>query len=384
MKVCLLSFSHIPTDGRIRRHGDTLIDQGHSVTGVGLEGPAVELPPGWTALDITVPPWRAPEKASQAARLFATRASGRLAPAVYWQSQRHQALYEAARRVEADLFVANDWNTLPIAARLAREYGAAYAYDTHEYAVEERADRRRWRLVWPPFLRALEAKYIRQAVWVSTVSEGIADLLYRDYSLDRRPTVVRNVPAYVEMPHRPAGDAITVLFHGGMQRDRGLEQLIDSVAGWQPDRRLVIRGSGEPAYEADLRERAARAGVSDRVTFEPPVGRGEVVRAANASADIGIHPMPAITRQLRFALPNKFFEYMMAGLAVCVVASSEMSTLVGRYRTGAVIEQSTPVGIAAAVNAFSHEDIDTCKEHSLAAARELSWDCEKDRLISLY
>lgn len=384
MKVCLLSFSHIPTDGRIRRHGDTLIEQGHTVTGVGLEGPSVGLPAGWTTHSIAMTPWHAPEKALQAARLVSARASVRLAPWIYWQSRRHQALYAAAASVDADLFVGNDWNTLPIAARLAAEKNAAYAYDTHEYAVEERADRRRWRLVWPPFLRALEARYIRGASWVSTVSDGIADLLHQDYLLARRPTVVRNVPWYVEMPHRPVGERITVLFHGGLQRDRGLEQLIDSVAQWQPDRRLVIRGSGEEAYEVALRSRALKAGVADRVTFEAPVPRGDVVRAANATADIGIHPMPTITRQLRFALPNKFFEYTMAGLAVCVVAGSEMSTLVARYSSGTVIEESTPVGIAEAVNAFSQQDIDDCKKHSLAAARELSWECERERLISLY
>lgn len=130
MKVCLLSFSHIPSDGRIRRHGDTLIEQGHTVTGVGLEGPSVGLPPGWITHDIAMAPWHAPEKAMQAARLVSARASGRLAPWIYWHSRRHQALYDAAAAVEADLFVANDWNTLPIAARLAGEKHASYAYDT--------------------------------------------------------------------------------------------------------------------------------------------------------------------------------------------------------------------------------------------------------------
>lgn len=383
MKVCLLSFSHIPVDGRIRRHGDALVEQGHDVVAVGAAGPPVEVP-GWTTLDIPLPPWRAPEKALQAARLVSTRVAPTAAAWAYWQSSRHRALYHAAARVDASLFVANDWNTLPVAARLARDRRAKYAYDTHEYAVEERADRLRWRVIWPPFLRALERRYIADAAWVSTVSDGIADLLRSDYALAVRPTVVRNVPPYAEMPHRPTGRTVTVLFHGGLQRDRGLEQLIDSVGAWRPDRRLVIRGNGEASYVARLRARATEPTVRDRIDFEPAVAREEVVSTANKTGDIGIHPMPMVSRQTRFALPNKFFEYTAAGLALCVLAGSEMSTLVEAHGSGHVIHESSPSGIAAAVNAFGHDEIDRCKTRSLAAARELSWEREKLRLLSLY
>jgi glycosyltransferase involved in cell wall biosynthesis len=239
-------------------------------------------------------------------------------------------------------------------------------------------------LVWPPFLRALEGALIRDAAWVSTVSDGIADLLQADHQLATRPTVIRNVPAYQAMSHREPGDVLTVLFHGGLLRDRGLEPLLESLASWSPDRRLVVRGNGAASYVESLRSIVERAGTADRVSFEPAVPHPEVVATANATADIGIHPMPALTSQTRFALPNKFFEYTMAGLVVCVVGGSEMARLVTEQGNGVLLSSSAAESIAETVNGLDRATVSELKQASLAAAKDLSWESEQSRLTGLY
>jgi glycosyltransferase involved in cell wall biosynthesis len=382
VKVTLISLSDISRDWRVRRHAQLLSDNGFEARTVGLRA---EAPLPWPAADIELPGWSTREKAEQALRLLSVRIRPGSAEGVYWSSPRYQALYAAAAGTGyADLFVANDWNTLPVAARLAREHGSRYAYDTHEYAVEEGADRARWRLVWPPFLRALEGDLIPGATWVSTVSEGIADLLQADNRLEQRPTVIRNVPAYKPMPYRPPGEPLTVLFHGGLLRDRGLEPLIESVRDWRPDRRLVIRGKGDPDYVRQLRSIVERSGTAQRVSFQDAVPLSEVVAAANETADIGIHAMPAVTNQTRFALPNKLFEYTMAGLAVAVVKGSEMARVVTEHGNGVLLPECRSGAIAATVNALSVEQVAELKHASLAAALDLSWESEQRRLTSLY
>jgi glycogen(starch) synthase len=383
VRVTLLSLSDIGRDWRVRRHAQLLQDLGHDVSTVGLRSEVAALP--WPTSDVELPGWTTREKAEQALLLASVRLRPSSAGSVYWSSPRYQALYAAAVATgKADLYVANDWNTLPAAARLAKETGGRFAYDTHEYAVEEGADRRRWRLVWPPFLRALEGDLLRDAVWVSTVSDGIADLLQADHHLAVRPTVIRNVPAYQAMPYREPGNVLTVLFHGGLLRDRGLEPLLESVAAWSPDRRLVVRGNGQESYLEQLRSIVERTGTVDRVTFEPAVPHPEVVSTANATADIGIHPMPALTNQTRFALPNKFFEYTMAGLVVCVVGGSEMARLVTEQRNGVLLASSRSEAIAEAVNGLDRATVSDLKRASLAAAKDLSWESEQSRLTGLY
>lgn len=382
MKVCLVSFSPLASDARVRRHRDLLKDHGVDVVGVGFRAP--EATDAWPIIEIDDPPWGTVEKAQLIPRLLPARLGPRAAERAYWSFPRHRALYEAARGLQADLFVANDWNALPIAARLADEAGARFAYDSHEYAVEERADRVTWRVLWPALIRAIEDQFIRDAAYVTTVSDGIADLLQRDYGLRDRPVVVHNAPEYQPLPAAELHDPMTVLFHGSLQRDRGLELLIDSVQLWSLDRRLVIRGRGEPRYAEELSERASRSGVRTRVDFVPPVPANDVVSAARRTADVGIHPMPPINRQTRFALPNKFFEYILAGLSVVVMADTEMGSLVLRYRNGALIERPTPQSIADVINCLDPETLRRHKEASMAAAAELSWAHEKSRLWSLY
>jgi glycogen synthase len=382
VRVTLLSISDISRDWRVRRHAQLLADRGHDVRTVGLRNESA-LP--WQASEIDLPAWSTSEKVHQAAQLLSVRLRRDRAADVYWASPRYQSLFRAARATgPADLFVANDWNTLPVAARLAREHRAKYAYDTHEYAVEEGADRHKWRLVWPPFLRALEGDLIGGATWVSTVSDGIADLLRGDYSLKVRPMVIRNVPGYREMPYREPAEPLTVLFHGGLLRDRGLEPLLASVALWRPGRRLVVRGSGPSDYVDHLRSLAAGAGIADRVAFEAPVPPGEVVSAANETADVGIHPMPSVTNQTRFALPNKLFEYTMAGLAVCVLSGSEMARVVTESGNGVLLDACTPESIAGTLNDLDLHQVAELKRASLKAAHYLSWESEQQRLVDLY
>ena len=382
--VCLISFSNIATDGRIRRHGDLLADLGLEVHGVGLSGPPAAHPPTWAIRTIDDRPWSTGEIAQQAVRLALARPLPRTAARSYWKSPRYRSMYELAAQVRADLYVANDWNTLPIAARLAAERGTRYAYDTHEYAVAEKADESKWRLVWPPFLRAIEGALIPGAAYVTTVSEGIAAFLQRDHALAAPPVVVRNAPRFAAMPLRPPADPLVVLFHGGLLRDRGLETLIDSAALWTHGQRLLIRGNGAPAYVEALRARAAASPAADRIAFEPAVDPTAVVEAANRTADIGIYFPSALNDQTRHALPNKFFEYTMAGLALCVLGGTELGALVTQYENGGLITTPSAAAVAAAINAMDAEKVLAYKEKSLDAAPALSWENERAALQQLY
>src|SRR5262245_66277709 len=72
------------------------------------------------------------------ARLLLVRVRPRIATDIYWTcSQNLRDLYDLARTVDADVWLANDWSALPIAARLAVEKGGIYGYDTHEFDVVE-------------------------------------------------------------------------------------------------------------------------------------------------------------------------------------------------------------------------------------------------------
>jgi hypothetical protein len=94
--------------------------------------------------------------------------------------------------------------------------------------------------------------------------------------------------------------------------------------------------------------------------------------------------LPDHSRHNAFALPNKFFEYVMAGLALCVSELPEMARLVHQYELGTLIPRVEPAAIAAAINGLDRHRIDAFKRASLRAARELCWEKESERMLDAY
>ena len=392
--ICLLGLSPIADDPRIRRQGDAFYRAGWNVVAVGLPG-ARSQAPCWT---IIAPAngsgsgspagrgrqWRFLKRAVRAGMLLAVRARPELADRAFRMTTRDvRQLDPLARRVRADVWLANDWPMLPLAARLARETGGVYGYDTHEFATEEYGHNPRWRLLNRPMIGALERAFIADAVVVSAVSAGIAEQLGRIYGLRRPAIVVRNTPDFETVRFRPTGERIRVLYHGLIAPGRGLEASIDSVAHWRPEFDLALRGPGEAGFIASLRRRIEARGLTRRITVLPPAPMTELVREASAY-DVGLFALPGNSSHNRFALPNKFFEYMMAGLALCVSDLPEMARLVRQYASGVTIPAAEPMAIAQAINHLRPETIDRYKRQSLTASRELCWEREAARLVAAY
>jgi glycosyltransferase involved in cell wall biosynthesis len=438
-RIGTISLSVIPDDPRVRKQGDLLANAGWDVVAIGLPGHRSYLP-AWRCVavdgDLAIaadPNYRlrasallmaledamngqaAPRLAAclkvakhcvlltikdpaaslWIARVAATRlcrslsslrvATGTVTPAsterLYWNlDTSFERLYSAARSERVDLWLANDWTSLPIVRKLAVEQGVPFAYDTHELAVDEYAERWSWRLLRRPMIDAIERAAMREAVFVSCVSEGIARRLMEFYGLLRPPLVICNTPSYQSIAFRPTGNQIRVLYHGLVSPGRGLEACIESVPLWRPEFALTIRGPANPEYLAHLTQLSREHGVADRVTFAQAVPLVDLVRHA-AEHDVGLFALPGHSLQNIHVLPNKFFEYMMAGLALCVSDLPEMARILKRHSLGVLIEAVTPQAIAIAVNQMNAATIDTHKRNALASAREFNWENEGQLLL---
>lgn len=381
-RACLLSYSPIADDPRVRRQGDCLAAAGWDVCAVGLP-PRLAAPPDWP-VDAVAPP--SPGIAGKMQRLARGLAGRVAAEAAFWLDPTLRAILEAAQTVKADLVVANDWPMLPVAARLATLHGSAVVYDSHEYAALQRATDWRWRLLVGPMAGAIESRHIGRVQAVCTVSGGIARRLQADHGLAERPTVVRNVPMLTDPP--PDGGAgnpdgtITVLYQGLFNADRGLETLVDSVARWHPQFRLRLRGIGAPRDIRRLERAIAASPQRHRIALLPPVPQDRLVDAA-AEADIGIFLLDGHGPQHDFALPNKIFEYMMAGLAVCSIDVPEIRHILAQTGAGLLVAAPTAAAIAEAVNGFDAATLDRCRAGARAAARCFNWQRESAVFLDL-
>lgn len=376
-RVALVCVSPLQHDSRVLRHAALLAGAGYDVR-IFAQAPLPAKPPA----PVTVIPGPGSDTRVRLG-LVLRQAPASLLPgsadSLYWLSPSRLAARQDLLRFEPDLVIANDWRALPLAAAAKRACGARIIYDSHEFAPEEFADSWRWRVLARQHVVRIEDRYIREADAVATVSDGIADALAQRYGLPR-PTVISNTPAWQEIAFRPTGRPVTVLYHGAVVPRRGLETLIESVALWPDGFRLVIRGPAQGGFDQQLRSLAAPFGA--RIALEPPVPPEQLISTA-AQADIGIFLLSNSTTHARFAMPNKIFEYMQAGLMVISSDLPEIRKVIETAGCGLLLDQDTPQAIATCLAGLEPARIDASKRAALARAQDLNFAGEGAKLREL-
>lgn len=376
-RIALVCVSPLQHDSRVLRHAALLAGAGYDVR-IFAQAPL----PASLPAPVTVMPGPGSDSRVRLGMVLRQAPASLLpasADALYWLSPTRLAARRALLRFAPDLVIANDWRALPIAFAARRAGGARIIYDSHEFAAEEFADSWRWRLLARQHVVRLEDRHIRRADAVVTVSDGIADALARRYGL-ARPTVIANTPAWQATPFRPTGSPVTVLYHGAVVPRRGLETLIESVRLWPADVRLVIRGPAQGGFDQHLRSLAG--GSAGRIGFEPAVAPDQVVPTA-AQADIGIFLLSNSTTHARFAMPNKIFEYMQAGLMVISSDLPEIRRVIEAAGCGLLLADDGAQAIAACLASLDPTRIDACKQAALARARDLNFEGEGGKLLAL-
>ena len=124
-------------------------------------------------------------------------------------------------------------------------------------------------------------------------------------------------------------------------------------------------------------------GVADRVQFREPVPFTDMIREAT-EADIGYHIPMNFSAQINFSLPNKFFEYPMAGLAVVCADLPEWRKIGDEFGHCVFVDRPDPAVIAEHINGLSGAMIDAMKRRALDSARRLCWENERKILVSGY
>jgi hypothetical protein len=168
-----------------------------------------------------------------------------------------------------------------------------------------------------------------------------------------------------------------MIHHGAASPSRKIETMI-AMMGYLDDRFSLdlMLVAGDPAYHRFLRSRAAD---NPRVRFLDPVAPDQII-ATTRAYDIGLFLLPPTNFNYRHALPNKFFEFVQARLAIAIGPSPEMSRLVREHHLGIVSADFTPRALAASLNSLTSSQIDAFKDASHAASAVLSWDHERETL----
>ena len=346
-RLLLVTPGELTRDPRARRAAVAALAAGFEVSGLcGVR--AGEEPVPLVGVDITrVRHGRLPAGIGAAARVRGKELRGlfrigRLAALTL-------GLVRAGRRLAADVVHVHDFDALPAGRLLARRRGARLVYDAHElYADQEPGAPRIHRAI----VRRLERKLARRADAVVTVSEPIAQELERSLRLPARPLVVLNCPPVTDVEPAPrGGGALRAVYQGAAGPGRPLEDLL-SAAEAAEGVHLTVRVVN--ADLAALRATVAERGLAARVEIADPVGPDRLVEAL-AGFHAGLVINRPLTRNDELVLPNKLFEYLMAGLAAVVPRLPGLALIVESEGVGLTFEPGRPQELGAALSALARE-----------------------------
>jgi glycogen synthase len=303
----------------------------------------------------------------------------------------------AAIAPRADVYHGHDLNALPAAVRAARRHAGSLVYDSHELFLEAGATARQ--PVWARRLVGrLERRWASRADAVVTVNESIATELRRRYRV-RKTVVVRNCPPRRTEPPvatAPLRTAIgagpedpIVLYHGGFQRDRGLDRLAEAIlTPGLEQATLVYLGFG--AGRESLEQMASEPRFAGRIHVLPAVPSDELLDWV-ADADVAAMPNQPATLNELYSTPNKLFESIAAGTPVVSSDTPERRSIVlddPLGPLGVVCDATDPASIGAAIRGLLEQptaERRALRERCRRAGRErLNWEAESVGLVELY
>lgn len=329
LRISVAVISDLETDQRVRKVCTWMHEQGYLVHLTGLQRPfSTELPTRPYAQH----------------RLITKRQKGVLFYAE-WQWKLHLAL----RKIPADVIYANDLDSLFPAWLAARAQGAALVYDSHEWFTEvpELLNQPIKKWIW----KKLEAFLVPKSKGRITVNASIANKLQETYGFPF--AVLRNVPQLISvsadsslLPVKAQGKFCLILQGNGINIDRGAEEAIQSLHFLPEQVHLLIVGAGDvfPLLPNIIQNE----GLQNRVSLLPRMPYEQMMQLA-AACQLGLSLDKNKSGNYLYSLPNKVFDYWMAGIPVLASNLPELRSLIQETGAGMLCKEVNPKEIAQAV-----------------------------------
>lgn len=233
-------------------------------------------------------------------------------------------------------------------------------------------------LLWS--MRVLEWASYRSAHRLVGLSPGIVDgIAHRGVSRD----LIAYVPNGCDLdlfsspvePWRPAGVRPTDLmavFAGTHGMANGLDAVLDAAGELKrrgrDDIKLLLIGQGK--LKAGLQARAEREGLSN-VVFHDPVNKARLA-GLMAATDVGLQVLANVPAFYYGTSPNKFFDYIAAGLPVLNNYPGWLAEMIEEHQCGFAVPPDNPAAIAAALEqaAADRSALKVMGQRGLVLARE--------------
>lgn len=292
--------------------------------------------------------------------------------AAYWLIPYARQAVGLLRGRSFDAVLANDLDTAGVALAVAD--ADRVHLDLHEFWPGRHDDVAEWRRLRAPFFAWQLRTWGRRVRSATTINVPLAERYADEYGIECG--VVTNATEYQELQPVPVAEPLRLVHSGASQVNRRLERMMRAVARSTSAATLdlYLVGVGTDYYRSLLR---LAEELGDRVRILPPVPHAELVATLNRY-DVGLPFLPPTTTNIRMSLPNKFFDYVQARLAILTGPTPPMRELVERYDLGVVTDDFEEASLVRAIDALDARRVEEWKRNAHRSAEPLSAEQQND------
>jgi len=285
-----------------------------------------------------------------------------------------------------DLIHANDLDTLPVAYIAGKISGAKVVYDSHE--------------LWPDVNKNLKGVAASLANWLQrvivnriagsiTVNSSLGELMAKRLGIDP-PLVIRNAPYLTPNRKLQIGTWLkqfegkrVVLYQGRYIPNRGIPDVLEAAKYLPNDVIVAFRGYGP--LEEEMRLYVERHRLEERIHFLEPVPMDHLVQAA-VGADLGLVLYDPSNESHINVSPNKFFEFMMAGVPMVCSDMPFLRKMSDALGVGRVYTSGNPKMLADVIVSIlnARDEHILMQENCMKWRETYCWENEGRNLVELY
>lgn len=366
--ILIISFTNLKSDPRVLRQITNFNNTGYKIFALGLSDPEVK---GVTFIKVSKREYFLRKVIQGILLLF------KFHEIYYWNLKVVKQSIEKTRNLHPDLIVANDIDSLPLAAKLKLIWNCKLIFDAHEYSPKEHEDKFVWRLLFQKFNIYMLKKHLCHADKMITVCDGIAQEYYKNFGI--LPEIINNATEYFELkPKILVTENIRIIHHGASIISRKIENMIYLMD--YLDKRFSLDLMLVPSHGRYHKKLLKLIEKRPNVHIIKPVPMKEIVPFIS-NYDIGLYILEPTNLNNGMALPNKIFEFIQARLAIAIGPSPEMKALTEKFNIGIVSDDFSPKSLAVKLNVLDNNQINSFKENSNIAAQKINSEINIKNMI---
>jgi hypothetical protein len=311
-------------------------------------------------------------------------------PKMSWLTHLTSSLQYAGNMIEAmkkegfipDVAIGHDTTSLEGLDMLQRTFGTVGVFDAIEMPVLSQRSGTAYRSIERLGIETLQPHIdamVHRTNRIITVGPAIARHISELYGREVEVVLNSRWGGTVERSdilrtHVGAGqNDMLALFGNLIGQDYGFDEVVQALAHLPESIKLAnIGGFTGIAYTQKAKAEIERMGLAHRVLYGETVPFEEVPKFFSGAA-FGIIGFKPATANLKYALPNRFFDYCAAGVPIFTTKIEDIAHLVQKYDVGAVFPDLQPKTIADTILA-NLGNLDRWRANCPKVTAEICWE----------